>query len=119
MFNNAWLTLYDSCPCGEVAAEGAVSLCNDGNPEITFEQLPAGTYYYPIMSETGAAGSWNITVELIDIIRPFNDLCENADIADTLPHTFTGTNIDSTNDCDETADADGEVWLQFTLGRVL
>ena len=47
---------------------------------------------------------------------PPNDDCVNAQVAPSLPYTFTGSNVGATTDCDYLAEGqDGEVWISFTL----
>lgn len=232
-FGNAWLNLVFDCPCiAGGFSDGAAfdTSCPDGNLEMTWTALPAGTYYYPVMWDTanGASGDYNITVSIpdpamscagncfgqapggcwctedcadqpegccdnvctecgtacppgpcdtatndccvaapagsgtlgcndpaccnltcdqdsfccgtnwdglcagfaqdncevcqfdcTDIPAPSNDLCEDADFVElggeTLSHTFTGSNLCSTINCDDFPTGEGHVWLSFEL----
>ena len=121
IFANAWLTLFDACPCGDIFAFAEVIAdgCTDGNPAMLFSGLGAGIYYYPVMAEADAEGEYNITVTATPAAdTPANDVCTNADhydFASDGSHTYTGTNENSCNDCPEITDSDGEVWLSFSI----
>jgi hypothetical protein len=62
---NAWLNLAVGCPCASFTSAGAFAFsCPDGNVQITWANLAAGDYYYPILRDTanGADGTYNICV---------------------------------------------------------
>ncbi len=63
-FGNAWLNLAMGCPCASFTPAGVfdVSTCGDGNVTIVWSSLPAGTYYYPVLTEAGAVGPYTINV---------------------------------------------------------
>ncbi len=42
--------LYIDCPCGDDINYTQFDNCGNGNPSMTWQYLPAGTYYYPILS---------------------------------------------------------------------
>jgi hypothetical protein len=64
-WGNAWLNLAVGCPCSAftVAASFAFS-CPDGNLELSWQNMAAGVYYYPILIDpaNGAIGDYNITI---------------------------------------------------------
>ncbi|MGB5105620.1 MAG: GEVED domain-containing protein [Candidatus Zixiibacteriota bacterium] len=63
-FGNAWLNLAVGCPCTDFTdiASFDVSTCSDGNVTMTWSSLPAGTYYYPVLTEAGSVGPYTIHV---------------------------------------------------------
>lgn len=81
-FLNTFLQLYIDCPWTNVidAASFNVSTCGDGNYTIIFPQLPAGTYYFPVISEFGSSGPYTITFsgEACGSTPPVNDDCPGA-----------------------------------------
>lgn len=71
-FGNAWLNLALGCPCTGFTDAGAFNLtsCGDGNVTITWQCLPAGIYYYPVLTETGSEGLYTINVNSGACIDP-------------------------------------------------
>jgi hypothetical protein len=67
-FENAWLNLALDCPCTGLADGftygGSYTFAPDGNVEITWGCLKAGTYYYPVLQEPGATGPYTITIDV-------------------------------------------------------
>lgn len=63
-FGNAWLNLAIGCPCTAFTPAGTweTSSCGDGNVSITWLGLPAGTYYYPVLTEAGAVGPYTMHI---------------------------------------------------------
>ena len=64
-FANAYLVLEPSCPCSGEFAYASFwdnTSCGDGNLSIHWQQLPPGTYYWPILSEEGSAGPFTVHV---------------------------------------------------------
>ncbi len=65
-FGNAWLNLAIGCPCTDFTAGGEFNTtdCGDGNVTIFWDDLPAGTYYYPVMKDVAnnASGPYTINV---------------------------------------------------------
>ena len=49
---------------------------------------------------------------------PPNDACENADVAPSLPWTFTGNRDCATPDCPLFVSGEGNVWISFTTTEV-
>lgn len=79
-FANGFTTLFSDCP--PTAANAAASFnftdCADGNATILWELLPAGTYYYPVLTEAGSEGPYTINVTSTPCPQsPFNDDCAN------------------------------------------
>ncbi|MGB3870005.1 MAG: T9SS type A sorting domain-containing protein [Flavobacteriales bacterium] len=115
-----WEVLTPQCPADELifTTDYNNNECPDGQPVIHHNELPAGTYYYPVWSQPGTAiGDYVITVSATACASagPPNDLCAGAqqhalDIGATV--TITGDNIGAT-------DNDGlgvpVVWESFTL----
>ncbi len=68
-FGNSWLSLTFDCPCnGFINAANFASSCLDGNVEMTWTNLAAGSYYCTVLWDTanGASGNYNITVAIPD-----------------------------------------------------
>jgi hypothetical protein len=65
-FGNAWLNLAVGCPCDDftAAAQFDTTSCGDNNVSMSWAQLAAGTYYYPILNDpaNNASGPYTITV---------------------------------------------------------
>lgn len=76
VFGNAWLNLAIGCPCESFTAAGSFNFtdCADGNVTIEWDFMTAGTYYYPVLTEPGSEGIYNITVTAGEPI----DACEGA-----------------------------------------
>lgn len=75
---DAWLNLARECPCATFTAAGQFAFsCPDGNVEITWPDLPAGQYWYPVLHEEafGANGNYNITVTVSEGVP----VCPNPD----------------------------------------
>ncbi|MBK6829890.1 MAG: T9SS type A sorting domain-containing protein [Flavobacteriales bacterium] len=65
-FGEFWNILATTCPAGNAfipSQQTSTTACGDGNPTSYFVNIPAGTYYYPIWTETGVAeGPYTINV---------------------------------------------------------
>jgi len=65
-WGNAWLNLAIGCPCTgfTFAASYEFSSCGDGNVTMVWDDLPAGTYYYPVMKDPyyGSVGPYTLHV---------------------------------------------------------
>ncbi len=68
--------LYSECPCGGALENNNLTYCGMmGNPSLTWYNLEAGTYYYPIISE----GDYTVNVTGTDCpLLPDNDDCGDA-----------------------------------------
>lgn len=64
VFENFIIGISGVCPIDEgiAAISDNTTDCADGNGTIYFEYLPAGTYYYPVLSEPGSQGAYTLTV---------------------------------------------------------
>ncbi len=72
VFSDAWLNLATGCPCSGITAAAECQVAApDGNLEISWDCLPAGTYYYPVLADTGSQGPYRITVST----EPCRDRC--------------------------------------------
>ena len=64
-FGNVWVFLAPSCPAGDdyvLASSYDFALC-DGNVTLFYNDLPAGTYYLPVMSDMALAfGEYTLEV---------------------------------------------------------
>lgn len=124
-FGSAYMTISDACPCSHLISpfDNNNSDCEDGNWTIKFRGLLPGTYYYPVMNDptTYTVGPYvlNVRAEACPP-RPENDDC-----ADVTPSplstgtmlTFSGTNLSSTNDCDNMIQ--DQVWHAFTTTETM
>lgn len=72
-FANAGNRLVRGCPCTEVTDKaGCDYVCDasgNSNPFLSWECLPAGEYYYPVLSEPYSEGPYAITVSAYDCDR--------------------------------------------------
>lgn len=69
-WGNGWLNLITDCSCADGTLISGATYdfnCGNGNPNIYFDRLPAGTYYYPIMLDpaNGAAGDYSIEITAV------------------------------------------------------
>lgn len=117
-----WDVLAYDCPADELVVADSYNNadCSDGQPTVYFNELAAGTYYYPIWSHPGdAIGDYEIAISAVACATggPANDLCSGAEehllaTGDTL--NLNGDNTGATNN-------DGlglpVVWESFTLAQ--
>lgn len=64
-FGGCYIVLANECPCSDLIYFTSYNQweCGDNNYTLTWDNLPAGTYYYPIMSKWGSAyGDYHITL---------------------------------------------------------
>ena len=64
-FTSCYVVLANECPCSDILFFTMYNQweCGNNNFTITWDNLPAGTYYYPILSKWGAAyGDYEITL---------------------------------------------------------
>ena len=62
------------CPCRESEQAALVSVDGDGNHAFVWDCLPAGVYYYPVLSGPGSEGDYVISVTA----EPCVDVCADA-----------------------------------------
>ncbi len=96
-WGNGWLNLVTDCACGTLLSYDSYDfLCPNGNPNIYFSRLDAGTYYYPVMLDpgNGAIGDYSITVTATPCPpAPENDDCASAaEIGDVTDFAFSTAN---------------------------
>lgn len=120
VFETVYIVLVDGCPCGSyVLGTYDFTSCGDGNATVRFKNLPAGTWYVPVLGDAGAGAIGPYTVTVSGIIcppPPPNDNCE--DVVPTVlvpgvPVTFNGTTTGATADCD--LFPGDNVWEAFTI----
>ena len=126
LFELVYSILIVGCPdfIANVQNNGTAS-CDDGNTVITYESLPAGTYYVPVLLAAGAEGPYTITI-VSDVCDtpPLNDICANAEmlavVQDCALGTVAGNNanavINSAPPCAVTGSQFQDVWYQFDSG---
>jgi hypothetical protein len=74
-FGNFALGIGD-CPISTVIQPSASSDCPDGNLIINYAEVPAGTWYIPVLVEAGAEGPYTMTVTATACtLPPFGDEC--------------------------------------------
>ncbi len=126
-FGNVWIVLSDMCPIG---GPGMIfnsgfnaTNCPDGNITVFFNQLPAGTYYMPVMQDAanGVDGPYSILVSAVACpAAAANDDCDDATslTPGTWCNPITG-NLGSTESipaitCNGfTGNANDDVWFSF------
>lgn len=129
-FNNVYLVLSGNCPMSDdvIYSTNWGSTCDNGNANILFMQLPAGTYYLPVMRDyvLGSYGPYSITVAATSCTAlPVNDRCSDVtpvDIPVGTSHLFEGdlSNATSTGDFDPNsiwAGSNAAVWHAFTISE--
>jgi hypothetical protein len=115
--------ILTQCPCNSsVTANFARNMeCGDGNYSIYFNDLPAGTYYFPVFSYLGPIGNYTIHINsVIPPLPPPNDNCSSVTpvpLTPGSPLTFSGTGIGATNDCPLLNFP--EVWESFSINEEL
>ena len=126
LFELVYSILIVGCPdfIANVQNSGT-EYCDDGNVIITYESLPAGTYYVPVLLTAGAQGPYTMTItsDVCDT-PPLNDICVNAQplqvVQDCALGTVTGNNanavINSAPPCAVTTSQFQDVWYQFDSG---
>ncbi|MEO8587969.1 MAG: T9SS type A sorting domain-containing protein [Flavobacteriales bacterium] len=83
-FEGALLALAVGCPLSNVAripvSGVTMQLCADHNFTLTFPNLPAGTYYFPVLQGVGFTGPYTITFTGLPCTGspPTNDDCAGA-----------------------------------------
>ncbi len=71
-FGNVYIVVVDGCPCGNyVIGSYNFTACGDGNVTITFQGLPAGTWYLPVLNDPGydASGPYTIHVNGVPVVN--------------------------------------------------
>lgn len=128
VFVDFWNVLATTCPATNALVVTQLyeyTSCGDGNPTMSFNNLPAGTYLYPVWTATGSAfGPYviNVSAEACGGSQaPPNDQCAQvtADalaVGDTLTFTGDNTNATATNDFTQGSPFAGApvVWHAFT-----
>lgn len=127
VFSNVWAFISPSCPASDadyiLFASGNFTDCSDGNATIYFTGVPAGTYWYPVMRDSGApaVGPYTVTVTTTACPAPAaNDDCDDATslTPGTWCNPITG-NLGSTESipaitCNGfTGNANDDVWFSF------
>jgi len=65
-FGNAYIVFDTVCPCSGTwvfASEWNQTDCGDGNWTLIWNGLPAGTYYWPVLTESGSSGPFTVTFD--------------------------------------------------------
>lgn len=110
--------LTQGCPFVTVIDSSAVNDCGDGNLLISFDQLPAGTYYVPVYQGPDANGPYTLTITTSPCgggTTPPNDECVDAAVQDlTVPGSVT-VNGDNTGATDSEGIGFNTVWEAFTI----
>ena len=122
-FGQWFINITDDCDLTNVYDPSAQDTCSDGNPTLTFLQMPAGTYYYPVLESALASGPYTITFTT-DVCPPPppNDDCAGAIVLDVelTCQPINGTTLGATESfpADSCAgvgvgDANDDVWFAF------
>jgi hypothetical protein len=122
-FGNWFISITDDCLGTNITDASVSDTCADGNASITFLQLAAGTYYYPVLQDASATGPYTITFTTNACpAAPANDDCAGAFVLDVeITCTPTsGTTLGATESfpADSCAgigvgDANDDVWYAF------
>jgi hypothetical protein len=120
VFQNVFIVITQDCPCtfNWTVANAWSQSCADGNWEVIFAGLPAGTYYLPVMYDAiQANGPYTISVTAVACPPPPpNDNCD-AVTPMPVPATFVGNNSGATSDCALLGWP--EAWEAFTLAECM
>ena len=125
VFGNVFIRLYDGCPFStfEQNVSWNDTDCLDGNITVYWENLPAGTWYYPVLADVGNEGPYMITVSGTACASsgPVNDDCPGAIVLTPSP-TCVPTTADVTGATESmpailcngfTGVADSDLWFSF------
>lgn len=98
-FGNGFLNLFIGCPStgffGSTSFE--TTTCPDGNLTIQYEYVPAGTYYYAVLTEEGSVGPYTINVTATAC--PAGYCPASADACDEYIAEVHIGSIDNVTDC--------------------
>ena len=126
--SNYWIVITTACPAGDASivfnSSNEQTTCPDGMGTITYTNLPAGTYYVPVLTDeaNGVNGNYTIAVTATACIAPpANDDCSGAAVltADTWCNAVTFGATSATEslagiDCNGfTGDANDDIWFSF------
>lgn len=122
-FGQWFINIVDDCAFTNVFDPSAQDTCSDGNPTLTFLQMPAGTYYYPVLESALASGPYTITfTTAVCPPPPANDDCGGAIVLDveltcqpTIGTTLGATESFPADSCAGVGvgDANDDVWFAF------
>lgn len=133
VFANYWNLLATSCPATDVLVYATTFNnvdCANGNRSLFFDDLPAGTYYIPVLTDPFSVGPYSIEVSAVSCVPlpPPNDLCDGTAPEVLLLNgslTFTGDNTlaTTTNDAEPGTLLDiaglPVVWHAFTMSECM
>ncbi|MBK9274903.1 MAG: T9SS type A sorting domain-containing protein [Flavobacteriales bacterium] len=124
-FPNSFINLVIGCPIANIVNTGVFEFvtCGDGNVTILFPNLPAGTYYFPVINEPGSTGPYTLTFtgQVCTTPPPANDECSGAIalVPDAGCTPVNGTTLGATESLPAitcagiTGDANDDVWFSF------
>jgi hypothetical protein len=121
-WTNVFQVLFTDCPGLQTVqpSGGNTTDCGNGNATFYFNELPAGTYYLPVLADggSGSIGAYTISVSAVGCS---SDLCANAapvPLASGATLTFSANNSTATslNDFDASSPYFGSpvYWHAFT-----
>ena len=123
VFGQYFINIVDDCGFTNVYDPSIQDTCSDGNPTLTFLQMPAGTYYYPVLESALATGPYTLTfATAVCPPPPANDDCAGAFVLDVelTCQPTNGTTLGATESfpADSCAgivlgDANDDVWFAF------
>ncbi len=117
-FGEYVINLTDDCVFTTVFDTTATGACPDGNPILLFTDLPAGTYYYPVLESPLASGPYSITFSAVACgggTTPPNDECVDANIQSLSVPGTVSVNGDNTGATDSEGFGFNTVWEAFTI----
>ena len=125
-FGNVYIVLAQQCPAATTLVSGIYNQtdCVDGNWTVYFDDVPAGSYWVPVLSEPGSVGAYAVTVTTLPCsgVGPANNDCGgaiNLAVNNTCV-TTGGTTAGATQSLAAiicatfTGDANDDVWYSFT-----
>lgn len=114
----------NSCSLNEIISANLEYSCSDGNASYSFNYIPAGTYYLPVLASadwgnTLGEYSMNVLSENSPVPILANDNCESVTpttLINGTPVSFTGTTEDATGSAKELSSFGvAAVWEAITL----
>ncbi|MBK8340642.1 MAG: T9SS type A sorting domain-containing protein [Flavobacteriales bacterium] len=129
-FDEVYGFFSTGCPADAVQTfSGFDPSCGDGNYEVTFGIVPAGTYYMPVgLFGSASTGDYQITITATACPpAPTNDDCANATqlplnlLTDCPANSLAGSTFTATQDagdptCETASGTYQDVWYTFNSG---
>lgn len=123
VFSDYWNVLVLDCPATDnlvITPIYNTTDCVDGNPTIYFNDLPPGTYEFPVWCDVNTANgpyTLHIAATSCATTAPGNDECTGANILDLTPGHDLMVTGDNTGATDSEGLGYANVWEAFTISE--